>query len=85
MEQENLIKQQQQLTEQRKISERQNRLKTSSTFKEDEPLRVTTKESMRDSAAKIPPQNQDKSNKKALKKTKTEKIELDDTPKDGDA
>lgn len=62
----------------------QYRLKTSSAFKEDEPLRATTKESMRDSVAKIPAQNLDKSNKKALKKTKTEKVEIDDKPKDNE-
>lgn len=39
---------------------------------------------MRDSIAKIPAQNSEKSNKKAMKKNKNEKIELDDKQRDNE-
>ena len=55
------------------MNEMQNRLKQSNTFKEDE--RSGTKESLRDSVSKLP--TLEKSTKKMLKKTKTEKIDTD--------
>ena len=78
MEQENLIKQQQALTEQRKMNDIQNRHKNSigATFKEDEQPRLSTKESMRESAPKI--QTLEKSTKKVVKKAKTEKLDVDE-------